>query len=250
MDSRGVSDTRQYSDSDRYVNTVQSRHTHWYTREVEPARRLDRRSAKERTRDRLLDAAASVFAQSGIAAASLDEVAEAAGYTKGAIYSNFASKTDLVLALIERRVAQQTAASEAALERLSLEEGLRALDAQAARAGGVDRDWIVLIVEFWLQAMRDDRARTAMAHQYEEARTLTASLLAGKYQEAGEEPPLPPRELAIVIEALGLGVALQSLLDPETVSIGLQAKTLGLLLGAGRTSGGASPQRNPGGKTR
>ncbi|HEY5629092.1 MAG TPA: TetR/AcrR family transcriptional regulator [Candidatus Limnocylindrales bacterium] len=212
--------------------------------------RLDRRSTKERTRERLLDAAASVFARRGIEAASLDEVADAAGYTNGAIYSNFASKTDLVLALLERRIGQQAEAAEATLAGMTLEQGLQALDDQAARSGPIDRDWIVLVMEFWLQAMRDDRARAAMAQRYEVARTLTASLLERKYQEAGEEPPLPPRELAIVIEALALGVTLQSLLDPETISVGLQAKTLGLLLGGGRASGGASRQGNPGGNQR
>ena len=78
-------------------------------------RRLDRRAMKERTRERLLDAAAVVFARKGIEAASLDEVAEAAGYTKGAIYSNFASKTDLIAALMDRRIARQAAAAEVGL---------------------------------------------------------------------------------------------------------------------------------------
>ncbi len=240
-------DTAQYADPYQYVNTLEYLNTNRYTSAMDPTpSRLDRRGTKERTRQRLLDAAASVFARRGIEAASLDEVAEAAGYTKGAIYSNFASKTDLVLALLERRVGQQAAAAEAALAGMTLEQGLRALDDQAARAGGIDRDWIVLVIEFWLRAMRDERARAAMAERYERARTLTASLLARKYQEAGEEPPLPPRELAIVIEALGIGVALQSLLDPDTISIGLQAKASGLLLSAGRSPGGAEPERNPG----
>ena len=127
--------------------------------------RLDRRAMKERTRQRLLDAAAAVFAERGIEAASLDEVAEAAGYTKGAIYSNFASKIDLVVALMRRRIAAQAAAAEAALDGMTLEQGLRALDQEIHNAG-VDRDWIVLAIEFWLQAMRDERARAAMAEQY------------------------------------------------------------------------------------
>lgn len=195
-------------------------------------RRLDRRAMKERTRQRLLDAAAAVFARRGIESASLDEVAEAAGYTKGAIYSNFASKTDLVIALIERRIAVQQEAAEAALDGMTLEQGLRSLD-QLLR-GGVDRDWFVLAVEFWLQGMRDERARAAMAERYEQARSVMAAILARKYSEAGEEPPMPPRELAIVFEALGIGVGVQSLLDPGGVSMGLHAKAIGLLLGTGR----------------
>ncbi len=71
--------------------------------------RLNRQERKSQTRERLIDAAAVVFAQRGFEAASLDEVAAAAGYTKGAVYSNFASKTDLFIALIERRIEVQSA---------------------------------------------------------------------------------------------------------------------------------------------
>jgi len=185
---------------------------------------------KERTRQRLLDAAASVFVRRGIEAASLDEIAEVAGYTKGAIYSNFASKTELITALMERRILEQTAAAEEALDGASLEQGLRVLDDRVASSGGADRDWLVLAVEFWLQAMRDERARVAMAAQYERARTLTAGMLDAKYREAGAEPPLPARDLSIIFESLGIGVAMQSLLDPATVPMGLQAKAIAILL--------------------
>jgi len=68
--------------------------------------RLNRGQRKAQTREQLLDAATRVFAERGFEAASLDEVAAAAGYTKGAVYSNFASKTDLVIALIERVEAE------------------------------------------------------------------------------------------------------------------------------------------------
>ena len=91
--------------------------------DVASTRRLVRRAMKERTRERLLDAAAVVFARRGLEAASLDEVAEAAGYTKGAIYSNFASKTDLIAALMDRRITQQAAAAEVDLEGVTAATG-------------------------------------------------------------------------------------------------------------------------------
>ena len=210
-------------------------------------RRLDRRAMKELTRARLLDAAADVFARRGFEAASLDEVAEAAGYTKGAIYSNFASKTELIGALMARRIDQQAADAEVELEGVTLEQGLRALDERSRTREDADRVWAILAVEFWLQAMRDERARTAMAAQYERARTLTAAMIAGKYADAGHQPPLPPRDLAILIEALGIGVTLQSLLAPDIVSMGLQAKGVEILLGAGRPAGGPSQDGTAGG---
>jgi AcrR family transcriptional regulator len=209
----------------------------WYIRrmtEAAPNRRLDRRAMKERTRERLLDAAAVVFARKGIEAASLDEVAEAAGYTKGAIYSNFSSKTELIAALMDRRISQQAAAAEVNLDGVTLEEGLRSLDELARLEGAAERDWAILATEFFLYSMRDARAQAVMAEQYERARTLTAGMLAAKYAEAGVEPPLPSRDLAIVIEAIGIGITLQSLLDPVSVPAGLAATGIELILSRGR----------------
>lgn len=195
---------------------------------------------KERTRERLLDAAAVVFARKGIEAASLDEVAEAAGYTKGAIYSNFSSKTDLIGALMDRRITQQAAAAEVNLDGVTLQQGLRTLEELSRAEGAAERDWAILATEFFLYSMRDARAQAVMATQYERARTLTAGMLAAKYAEAGESPPLPPRDLAIIIEAIGIGVTLQSLLDPESVPAELAAKGIELILSTRRTADGTT----------
>jgi AcrR family transcriptional regulator len=194
---------------------------------------------KERTRERLLDAAAVVFARRGIEAASLDEVAEAAGYTKGAIYSNFSSKTDLIAALMDRRITQQAAAAEVDFEGVTLEQGLRTLDERSRSHAAAERDWAILATEFFLHSMRDPRSQAAMAGQYERARTLTAGMLAAKYADTGVEPPVPPRELAIIIEAIGIGVMLQSLLDPESVPQELAAKGIELVLSPGPPGKGA-----------
>jgi len=64
--------------------------------------RLTRRQSQERTRRRLLDVAVEVFMEKGFARASVEEIAERAGYSKGAVYSNFASKEDLALAVLDR----------------------------------------------------------------------------------------------------------------------------------------------------
>jgi AcrR family transcriptional regulator len=192
--------------------------------------RLNRQERKSRTREQLLDAAAAVFARRGFEAATLDEVAAAAGYTKGAVYSNFASKTDLLIGLIERRIEVASAYQERRLAGASQDDAAGGLDVGAAQPG-LDQQWLVLAVEFWLHAMRDPQARVLMAGQYERARTVAAQLIAGAYDKAGRRPPLSPRDLAIVVEALGTGLALQAALDPERVSMGLQAEVLGRVLG-------------------
>ena len=155
--------------------------------------RLNRGQRKAQTREQLLDAATRVFAERGFEAASLDEVAAAAGYTKGAVYSNFASKTDLVIALIERKVAEQEAEH---LQRFS-EQDFASLTARLEEPEEVteaQQQWLVLAVEFWLYALRNERAREVMAKQYEQARAFVADRLIGPaYAKAGLEPPLAAR---------------------------------------------------------
>jgi len=192
--------------------------------------RLNRQERKSQPRERLIDASAVVFARRGFEAATLDEVAAAAGYTKGAVYSNFASKTDLFIALIERRVEVQAAEHARRFEGQDLEAMARGLDGQADQETESDKQWVVLAVEFWLHAMRDERARLLMAEQYERARMVSADLIASVYEKAGQQPTLAPRDMAIVIEALSVGLSIQAALDPEHVRMSLQGEVLAGLL--------------------
>ena len=193
--------------------------------------RLSRAESRERTRQELLAAAARVFAAKGFAGASVDDVAEAAGFTKGAVYSNFASKTDLMLALIQDRIRRQSQVVDAAMEGVTLEAGLRDLDARTSGPTAVDREWMMLMGEFMLYALRDERARIALAAEYERARGMVADLIASKYADTGTTPPLPPRDLAIVIESLGIGLGFQALIDPAGIPPDLQGVVVGRILG-------------------
>jgi AcrR family transcriptional regulator len=195
--------------------------------------RLNRQERKSQTRGRLLDAAAEVFAKRGIEAASLDEVAAAAGYTKGAVYSNFSSKTDLFIALIERRIEAQTAEHARRFEGLDPDAMARVLENSPDQETESERKWLLLAVDFWMHAMRDERAKALMAEQYERARTLTAELLARLYATMSEKPPFAPRDMAIVIESVGIGLSLQAALDPQAVRMSLQAEVISRLLGLG-----------------
>jgi AcrR family transcriptional regulator len=192
--------------------------------------RLGRQARKDLTRQLLIDAAAAVFARRGFDAASLDEIAEAAGFTKGAVYSNFRSKTDLMLALIERRVGEQAAAIASALAGLTLEQALRRLESGPDPESPSDQDWLQVVAAFWQYAMRDERARTALAQAYERARAISARLIAEKYADAGAQPPMPARDLAILVEAIGIGVGFQAALDPGAVRVTLQGEATRRLL--------------------
>jgi AcrR family transcriptional regulator len=211
--------------------------------------RLTRQERKAQTRARLLDAASKVFAERGLEAASIDEVAAAAGYTKGAVYSNFASKTDLVIALLERRIASQSAQYTRRFEGQAAEAMARDLLRTPAQVPATDREFLILAVEFWLHAMRDERARRLVAEQYETARGIVADfLIASGYGESLSADGLSARDLAIVIEALGTGVALQAALDPDNVSLALWAKALATLLGLPQpeSAGPAAPEATAG----
>jgi hypothetical protein len=96
----------------------------------------------------------------------------------------------------------------------------------------------MLFAEFWLHSMRDERTRQLMAEQYEFARTFVAgTLTASGYGKPGHEQKLTAHDMAIVIEALGTGIALQAAIDPEHVRLGLVADVLGELLGLPAGSG-------------
>src|SRR3982074_2999577 len=127
-------------------------------------RRLSRLEKQAQTRARLLRAAELVFAEHGFFAASLDEIAARAGFSIGAVYSNFESKGDLFLVLLEEHVAGQVR------DYLELFAAGETLDAQAR--GGADRwmryldehpDFFPLFLEFAAYAAREPRMRDAFA---------------------------------------------------------------------------------------
>ncbi|MCV7433217.1 TetR/AcrR family transcriptional regulator [Mycolicibacterium bacteremicum] len=120
-------------------------------------RRLTRAESKEQTRQRLLDAAAQVFARRGYAAASVEEIAETAGFSVGAVYSNFAGKDDLFSALMTDRAVNRmdTVAEIIGDAHAESQDPLRALGAMLIAMADKEIDVAVLRTEFWLHAVRN-----------------------------------------------------------------------------------------------
>ena len=122
----------------------------------ETPERLTREEKKARTRAQLIDAAATVFARRGFVAASLDEVAEEAGLTKGAVYSNFDSKEDLVRAVLEERLETPLRGIAWQVERQgSMEEDAVRASEQLGAVLDQQRDALLLSFEFAIHAARD-----------------------------------------------------------------------------------------------
>ena len=176
--------------------------------------RLTRAQRRQQTRARLLDAAGQVFARRGFHAATVDEVAEAAGYTKGAVYSNFANKDELFLALLDQRLAAQLQQVEALYAIESSEELLAAMRGRTEQEFAAARDFGVLSLEFSLYAMRNPAAQAELATRYRQLRGRLAELITKRYAHHQTAPPMPPEHLAALVLATDTGLFLQYSAEP------------------------------------
>jgi len=181
-------------------------------------RRLTRAERKEDTRARLLASAARVFARRGFHAASVEEVAEDAGFSKGAVYSNFASKEDLFLAMVEARFRDRLTAIRAAVAEPGApgEQARRSADS-FIRTLAADPEWPPVFMEFWAYAQRDPSVRRRFAAQVGALRTAVAEILASRAAELGMELPIPAEQLATMTFAMATGFAMERQLDPGAV---------------------------------
>jgi AcrR family transcriptional regulator len=191
-----------------------------------------REEKKALTRARLLDAAATVFARRGFAAASLDEVAEEAGLTKGAVYSNFESKDELIAELLHERLDKQAMGIEAMV---ALEGSVQD---QATRSGELfmqgledEREAFLLSFEFSIHLARHPELQNRFQGNYRELQAWMARSIEAHAAEHGDALPLPADELAAGLAALGRGIALARLSDPASVPDDLFGKILTLILG-------------------
>ncbi len=176
----------------------------------------DRRRAM--TREHLLSAAAVVFARNGFHGASLDEVASAAGFTKGAVYSNFKSKEDLFVALLEDRLDQQKLAVERALDEVAgVEDQLTRMSALLSEVMW-DEQWTALYVEFVLYAARNEQARTLLAESARREEETVANLIRHEYERAGADARFPLPTLARITIAMFNGLGMQRLIDPGVLN--------------------------------
>lgn len=206
-------------------------------------RRRSRGERKAETRAALLDAASSVFARRGYHAASVDEVAAEAGYSTGALYSNFEGKEDLFLALLQREIERQAkGVADAVAERRTL--GERARGGAQYWIEFLDREpeLVLLFMEFWAYAVRNPAMRERFAARYAEVRSSLARIISDGARELGVELLRPPEHLATAVDALADGFALQRLADPDSVPDELFADALAMLLeGASRRAEAPPP---------
>jgi AcrR family transcriptional regulator len=178
-----------------------------------PARVTRRRPE---TRARLLDAAFGVFAARGFGRASIEEVCEAAGYTRGAFYSNFDTLDELFFALYAQRSELLAHRVAAGLTHPSAD--VPELVAQAVQALMVDRDWILVSTEFRLYAARNPKVAAALRDHRNKLRDALATSLTPALDRSGLPASLrTPDGLARAVMAIHDGATTELLLDSDPV---------------------------------
>jgi AcrR family transcriptional regulator len=193
--------------------------------------RLTRAALQAKTRAELLAAAGRVFARRGYDAASVAEIAEEAGYSHGAVYSNFAGKEELFLALYEEWVAKRVAEIDATFSKEgTLAERARAAAEDWMRRFASDPEPFLLRLEFTARAARDPKLRRKLGTRVGAVPFAIRRLLEEGAEAEGVELPLPAEELALALQALSLGLALEALGNPDGVRPGVGGDLAALLI--------------------
>ena len=204
---------------------------------------------REETRKLVLAAAAGVFAKRGFHATSLDAVAEEAGFSRGAVYYNFADKEELFLELLDRRCAERAqdlrtvfaevpAGDIAATSRQAQLAAQHALDAMTG-----DAEWRALYLEFLAHAARDSAFRRRFARRSLEMRSALDEVIVERTRPVAGTLGMEPEQLDVVIDSLGTGLSAHHMLHgPQAVPPDLFSKALALLVDGIAERAGAVPQ--------
>ena len=185
------------------------------------SKRETRAERQARIRSELIATAAEVFARRGYHGASVEQIAEEAGYSHGAIYSNFDGKADLFLAVFEDYMAAR--ARELAATQIEMapdaspEVRARALADQWMQRFASDRDSFLLHLEFIVHASRDPELARRFGERSASLRDAVANYVSHYQEEAGVELALSSADVALILRALGIGLAIEAVVSPDAV---------------------------------
>ncbi len=194
---------------------------------------VSQQERKAETRQRLIEAAAELFAEQGVDAVSVDTVAEAAGRTSGAVYAHFGSKQGLLLALLDEWQHSVVTLVLGELELASgLADQLRAVARNVVVAPSEQtRRLLMLEHELWLRAARDEQVAGLMSVRARQAQQWLARGFAS-WIEAGVLPATTePETLALRFRAMVSGLQFQQRLDDKTLDERDVVAALELVLG-------------------
>jgi AcrR family transcriptional regulator len=184
--------------------------------DLSPTAPLPRAQQQERTRAALVDAAATVFAREGFHAASLDEIAAAAGFTKGAVYSNFANKAGLYLAVLDRTIDRVVVSERSVVDDYAEEVARGERSAEEVEAA--IRGEVLASLEFVAAAMRDDELAAQLDERIERLRQAFVGM-AGRWR--APDDPLTAEDIGTLAFAFQQGIGLA-----QGLGIALPAATI------------------------
>ena len=179
--------------------------------------RVRTRPTRDDTCEKLFEAAARVFEEQGIGGASIEAIAAAAGFTRGAFYSNFESKDELIIAMLEEHVAQSIRLCLELLEKhkdpADFIEALKSMDRSQQDPLGRSP---LLHMEMILFVARAEKRRPELAKRLRARRKLIADIVETTSKNSGRNPALDPAWMGAIVLAMEDGFRLHRLIDPET----------------------------------
>lgn len=185
---------------------------------------------KENTRAKLVRASLDVFVEKGIDGVTVDDLAKAAGFTRGAFYSNFSSKEEVFIALFDEVTAELMAIANSSVESAVADVGadescsiLEADDAQVMLAvfEGIrpfGRQWYLLYSDAIARSLRDEALRAELAEQRERMRNQIGALLATRLEASAERALLPVEDLAQLLMGIFIDLLVREQLEGRDVT--------------------------------
>jgi AcrR family transcriptional regulator len=202
---------------------------HWYTNTN--GMRRTRAEQQQRTREGVLSAADRLFVERGFHATSVDQIAQAAGYTKGAVYSNFAAKEDLFFAVYERRMERAVRELERTLAAApDPADWIESVIADTSRRRGRDDRWLSTFFEFWAHVVRRPALRKRFATIHARLEGPFVAALERHADDHQAQPVLDLRQVHLAMTAMTLGLTLERLVRPQVVDGDIATRIARLVL--------------------
>ena len=194
--------------------------------------RMTRVERKQQTRAHLIETARDVFLRRGFHDATLDEIAEEAGFTKGAIYSNFEGKDGLFLEVLDVQIERRWQTDmRAALAAGTLEAAFRAVARNLIEASREAPRWMPVLMEFWTHASSNPELRAQVSERHERNLDWVAGIITELAARHEVEFRLPTREVGRGAAGLARGMALERLLDSDGKAMDFEEMFVSFVMG-------------------
>jgi AcrR family transcriptional regulator len=177
---------------------------------------LTRKEKQARTREKLMRSAAKLFCHRGLEQASVEDIAQDAGYTKGAFYSNFKSKEELFLAMLDEKFSEEIERIDASLQTdESPDEAARHAGEDFIRSFRADPEWMRLYMEFVAYAARNEAFREELVTRCWAMDARLEEVYRRWHERIGITPPIPLERITRMVSIMADGFLIWQQLDPS-----------------------------------